>query len=136
MITMKGAAIAAAMLLTSTQAMAANQFDLVCKGTQQLKTGAPETEWKDTFRFDLDQKRWCRGACKTAAAIDSITTDEIVVSNSRASTGSRIEAGLTFRRATGEVREYVDAGWAGSSFDLASGKCTKDLYSGMPDNKF
>jgi len=117
-------------------ALAANQYDLNCKGTQQKATGKPATPWTETFRIDLDAKRWCRGACKTASGIDSITTDEIVLMDSRATTGGPGNTVTTFSRSTGTVREAVMAGWSGSSFGIAEGKCTRDLYGGMPDNKF
>lgn len=123
-------------LAAAAPAMAANQFDLKCSGTQELKTGAAKTAWRETFRFDLDAKRWCRGACKTAAAIDSVTADEITVMDSRVLIGGPPETTLSVSRTTGQAREYIDSGWAGGSFDIAKGTCTKDLYSGMPGTKF
>ena len=129
--------MATAVVLTAAgSAMAANQYDLVCKGTEQKQTGKPATPWTETFRIDLDAKRWCRGDCRTAARIDSITADDIVITDSRATVGGPSGMAATFSRTTGEVREYMNAGYSGSSFDIASGKCTRDLFSGMPGAKF
>lgn len=129
--------LAAAIGLTvATPAVAANQFDLKCKGTQEKKTGAPATAWNETFRMDLDAKRWCRGACRTAAPIASVTADEITIIDSRATTGGPADTVLWVSRTTGQVREYVEAGWSGATFDLAKGSCTRDLYSGLPGTKF
>ena len=126
----------AVMLSAAGSAFAANQYDLNCKGTEQKQTGKPATPWVETFRIDLDAKRWCRGDCRTAARIDSVTADDIVITNSRATSGGPNGTALAFSRTTGEVREYMDSGWSGSSFDIAKGKCTRDLFSGMPGAKF
>lgn len=126
----------AVMLSAAGSAFAANQYDLNCKGTEQKQTGKPATPWAETFRIDLDAKRWCRGDCRTAARIDSVTADDIVITNSRATSGGPNGTALAFSRTTGEVREYMDSGWSGSSFDIAKGKCTRDLFSGMPGAKF
>ena len=126
----------AVMLSAAGSAFAANQYDLNCKGTEQKQTGKPATPWAETFRIDLDAKRWCRGDCRTAARIDSVTADDIVLTNSRATSGGPNGTALAFSRTTGEVREYMDSGWSGSSFDIAKGKCTRDLFSGMPGAKF
>ena len=129
--------VAAAVILSAAgSALAANQYDLSCKGTEQKETGKPATPWAETFRLDLDAKRWCRGDCRTAALIDSVTADEIGIANSRATSGGPAGTALSFSRTTGEVREYMNAGWSGSSFDIATGKCTRELFSGLPGAKF
>ena len=86
----------AAILSAAGSALAANQYDLTCKGTEQKETGKPATPWAETFRIDLDAKRWCRGDCRTAARIDAVTPDEIVISNSRATSGGPNGTALSF----------------------------------------
>ena len=131
------AAVAAiAMFGMATPAFAANQFDLVCKGTEQLKTGAPTTKWEERFRMDLDAKRWCRGACKSAAPISSVTADDILLSDSRATIGGPADTEAAFSRTNGTIREYIMMGWSGSTASLAEGKCTRDLFSGLPGQRF
>ena len=130
------AAIAVTAMITATPALAANQYDLKCKGSEQRATGKPATPWTETFRIDLDAKRWCRGKCTTGASIGSVTADEIVLVDSRAGIGGPADVMTTFSRATGKVREAVEAGWSGSSFGIAEGTCTRDLYSGIPGAKF
>lgn len=126
--------MAAAMVLCAVApAYAANQYDLHCKGTEQKETGKPAVAWVETFRIDLDAKRWCRGDCRTAARIDAVTADDIAISNSRANSGGANGTALSFSRTTGEVREYVDGG---AAFEIAKGKCTRELFSGMPGTKF
>jgi hypothetical protein len=126
----------AVFLSAAGSAVAANQYDLTCKGTEQKETGKPATPWAETFRIDLDAKRWCRGDCRAAARIDSVTADEIVITSSRATSGGPTGTALAFSRTTGEVREYMESGWAGGAFDIAKGKCTRDLFSGLPGAKF
>lgn len=127
---------AALTMASATPALAASQYDLVCKGTEQRKTGVAPTPWKETFRIDLDQKRWCRGACRSAGPIAQITPDEITIMDTRAPGTGPSDAMLSFSRTSGAVREYVEAGWSGSSFDIAKGTCVRDLYSGMPGARF
>lgn len=128
--------VAAFAMLSAAPAIAADQYDLVCKGTEQKKTGVAATPWKETFRIDLATKRWCRGACTSAGPISSITPDEIVIMDTRRPGTGPADAALWFSRTSGKVREYVEAGWSGSSFDIANGTCVRDLYSGMPGQKF
>lgn len=129
--------IVAAYAMSST-AHAANSdlFDLVCTGQQQVATGKPAIAWKERFRFDLVNKRWCRGACKTAGTIGQVTTDEIAIYDSRANTGGPADVQLTLSRTQGTIREAVAAGWSGSSFGIAEGKCVREAFSGLPGQRF
>ncbi len=122
----------------SSTAHAANgdMFDLVCTGQQQLATGKPAVAWKERFRFDLVNKRWCRGACRVAGQIAQVTPDEISIYDSRANTGGPGDVQLTLSRTQGTIREAVAAGWSGSSFGIAEGKCVRELFSGLPGQKF
>jgi hypothetical protein len=116
--------------------LAANQFDLVCKGKEQKRTGVPATAWNERYRIDLDGKRWCRGACKTASEIGSITADNIVLSDSRAAIGGPGDVETTLSRTNGTVKEYLMMGWSGSAASLAEGTCKRDLFSGLPGQRF
>ncbi|WP_420138014.1 hypothetical protein [Sphingomonas sp.] len=116
--------------------LAANQFDLVCKGKEQKRTGAPATAWSERYRIDLDAKRWCRGACKTATEISSVTADDIVLLDSRAAIGGPGDVETSLSRTNGTVKEYIAMGWSGSAASLAEGKCTRDLFSGLPGQRF
>ncbi len=129
--------IIAACAVSST-AHAANRdlFDLVCTGQQQVATGKPAIAWKERLRFDLVNKRWCRGAWKVAGQIGQITPDEISIYDSRANTGGPSDVQLTLSRTNGTIREAVSAGWSGSSFGIAEGKCVREDFSGLPGQKF
>ena len=131
-------AFAAAALLAALVAgeASANQFDLVCKGTEQKKTGAPATPWTEHFRVDLDAKRWCRAACTKPARIDTFDADTISISDSRAATGGPSEVQLTLFRTTGKVREAIAMGWSGGDAELAQGTCRREFFSGFPAQKF
>lgn len=48
---------------SSAAAAADDQYDLVCKGTQTLATGAAPKAYEERFRINLRDKRWCRGTC-------------------------------------------------------------------------
>ncbi|WP_076073100.1 hypothetical protein [Sphingomonas montana] len=117
-------------------AASANQFDLVCKGKEQKKTGVPASAWNERFRLDLDTKRWCRGTCKTPAAIDTVTADEIRISDSRAAIGGPADVQLSFARTSGKVSESIMMGWSGSGASLAEGSCRREFFSGFPTQRF
>ena len=137
---LKPALAAAALLATlvagEASAASANQFDLVCKGSEQKKTGAPATPWTEHFRVDLDAKRWCRASCTAAAPIDTFDADTISISDSRAATGGPSEVQLTLFRTTGKVREAIAMGWSGGDAELAQGTCRREFFSGFPAQKF
>jgi len=133
----KMTAIMALACLSAAPAMAAsNQFGLNCKGVQEKKTGMKSAEWTERYRIDLDAKRWCRGACKTGAAIDMVTADQIMLRDSRATVGGPADVVTTISRIDGKVSEFVEMGWSGSTFELANAKCTKSAYVGIPGNRF
>lgn len=117
-------------------AASANQFDLVCKGTEQKRTGVPATAWNERFRIDLDAKRWCRGTCKAPAEISSVTADDIVISNSRASIGGPQDVELHLSRTTGKVSEAIMMGWSGSGASLAEGACRREYFTDFPSQRF
>jgi hypothetical protein len=122
----------------SSTAHAANRdyFDLVCTGQQQVATGKPAVAWKERLCFDLVDKRWCRDACKVAGQISQVTPDEIFIYDSRATSGGPADVQLTLSRTQGTIREAVAAGWSGSSFGIAEGKCVREEFSGLPGQKF
>ncbi|BCA61376.1 hypothetical protein HMP09_0610 [Sphingomonas sp. HMP9] len=117
-------------------AASSNQFDLVCKGKEQKRTGVPATAWTERFRIDLDAKRWCRGACKVPAAISTVTADEIVINDSRASIGGPSDTELRLSRTTGKVSESVMMGWSGSGASLAEGDCRREFFTDFPSQRF
>ncbi len=130
-------AVLALSCLPAVPALAASsQFGLDCRGVQEKKTGMKSAEWSERYRIDLDAKRWCRGACRTGAAIDQITADQIMLRDSRATVGGPADVVTTISRIDGKVSEYVEMGWSGSTFELANGKCTKGAYAGIPGNRF
>ena len=128
--------VALCAMSSAASAAPSDMFDLVCTGTQQIATGKPSVAWKDRFRFDLATRRWCRGACKSAAQIDQVTPDTILISDSRAATGGPADVQLSLSRTDGTIREGVPMGWSGSTAAIAEGKCVRDTFSGLPGQKF
>lgn len=120
----------------SALAAASDQFDLVCTGQEQKATGVPPSAWKESFRIDLNQRLWCRGDCKAPAQISTITADQIVLQNSRATLGGPANAEAKLFRNDGRIVEYIHMGWSGATASLAEGTCTRDSFSGFPGKKF
>ena len=65
-----------------------------------------------------------------------MTADNIVLSDSRATIGGPGDVETTLSRTNGTVKEYIMMGWSGSAASLADGKCTRDLFSGLPGQRF
>lgn len=129
--------VVAACLLPSVAAAEPDAlFDVVCTGLQQTEDAKPPIAWKERMRFDLESRRWCRGACKSAAPIANVTTDEIQISDSRAGTGGPADVQLTLSRTDGVIREAVMVGWSGSSYAIAEGKCVREPFTGLPKRQF
>lgn len=111
-------------------------FDLVCTGVQRTGDTTPPIAWKERMRFDLESRRWCRGACTSAGPIAHVTADEIQIADSRAGTGGPADVQLTLSRTDGTIREAVMVGWSGSSYAIAEGKCVREPFTGLPRRQF
>ncbi len=117
-------------------ATTSDQFDLICKGKEQKRTGVPATAWSERFRIDLDARRWCRGSCTTGAQIAHFTDDHILIYDSRAATGGPGDVELNISRTTGKVTETIAMGWSGSGASIAEGTCERAYFSGFPEQRF
>lgn len=112
------------------------RYDLVCKGTQTLETGAAPKAYEERFRINLRDKRWCRGACNEAYQIDQVSADYLYMAESRRTIGGPSGAELRLDRVKGTLTEGVPMGWSGRVASLVEAKCVKDGYSFMPEPKF
>lgn len=128
--------LGAIVLTVPAVAASSNQFDLVCKGKEQKRTGVPATAWTERSRIDLNAKRWCRGACKAPAQISSITADEILIFDSRAAIGGHPDTELKLSLTRGTVSEAAMMGWSGSGASLADGTCRREYLSGFLPRRF
>lgn len=117
-------ALALALCLVATPAMAAEQFDLVC------------TAKKDTVRYrvDLAKGEWCVGSCATVLKVASVTSGTITLVDREPQFASDDRDLNQIDRTTGE---WTDISYGGRSSPWErKGVCKVAEYSGMPAAKF
>jgi len=61
-----------ALLIAASPAIAADRFDLACRGYKWTTLGGSGETYSFRARVDLAAQKWCDGDCKTAQAIVSI----------------------------------------------------------------
>jgi hypothetical protein len=116
-------ALALAIIAVSApQAHATSTFDLVCNGVsgQELH-----------FRFDVTQKKWCIGECKSVWSIDQLE-DSMIKLSLRTKNDSDYW--------TIHIDRYTSKFWAvrrGYGSDPKEwGECKAESFSGFPQKKF
>lgn len=66
------------LLLASSPAVAADQFDLACQGQRWTQRGGTASPYSFRLRVDLAAKKWCEGECKAVQTIVSADDDKLV----------------------------------------------------------
>lgn len=109
-------------LMASRPLQAATTFDLAC----ETKAGKPIH-----FRFDLQQKKWCVGECRSVWFIDGLS-DAMIRLTTNSSDGNN--------NWTIEINRYtstfsaVHRGYGNEPAD--GGRCQPSPFSGFPERKF
>lgn len=124
--------IASIIALLPAQAIASDQFDLICKGRQKTRAAGSWRPVTERFRIDLAAKRWCRGGCTKVAAIAAVDDARITfMHSSRADSLGAID--FYVDRSTGKLVEYRQNEIFTSQLE---GTCESAPFSGLPANKF
>lgn len=118
-------ALALALSLIATPAIAAEQFDLVCTGD------------KDTMRYriDLAAGEYCFNDCGRVMKIAEVTSGMLTLHRDKPTLTEPATAYATINRSTGEWRWYSYDPRYSHIMDI-QGKCEMAPYSGMPRAKF
>jgi hypothetical protein len=119
-------AIVLALGLVSTQAAAAEQFDLICTSQKS----------QVRYRIDLIAGEWCAGECSAIFKIAEVTAGTIVLEHEKGAFARDKEAKTEINRLTGE--------WSVFAFNPAlevvpfvqKGFCVPGAFSGFPTPKF
>lgn len=118
---------------------APQQFDVACAGQEwDRASGGRASDFEVRLRIDLTAMRWCRGDCRTAREIKSVSADRIILEDETPAQGSRV-------RVTASA--YLDrtAGTFHELFSMRSGtvqgyrrqaQCVVAPFSGMPQAHF
>lgn len=127
---MKTLAIAAVLFALPGAALAADKFDLYCKGTNTDARGVT-SEWTEQYSIDLTAGRWCAGTCGQVKGVVRFDAGEIVLTDRDDRPAGRWVEKLTVNRSTGLVRHlspYFD--WD------RRGTCEPKPFSSIPETKF
>ena len=111
-------ALSAAVALGLGSEAAAEQFNLVCRGTLNLPTNA---QFDRTFRVDLDRRLFCQADCRTVQPIQVTGPPTLLFKD--------------FDRLTGSVHQVdvADGGYRSyNSNTSAKGRCRRQPFSGFP----
>ncbi|MFL6727196.1 MAG: hypothetical protein ACJ8FS_11880 [Sphingomicrobium sp.] len=130
------------MIAVALLAASALTFNLVCVGnedhdakmTQLLPPGrqmqSATIPFRETYRINLEQRRWCRDTCARTEALVSVTRSDIIIEDNR----------------SGEMRFSTvgrETGKYSSSFYLPNfvkvfqyGSCKREPFTGFPRQKF
>jgi len=117
---------------------AAATFNLVCSGTATTtgSLSSPSSKpWSQTFRIDLDQKRWCDGDCRDTGPIADVSATKLILENKDTnSPGGRITSFTAIDRETGAYQSSLIIKLIHSrpSVDEWKGACTLAPFTGFP----
>jgi len=119
--------------LLATPAMAADQFDLVCKGQQRTSAAGKWKPYEVRYRVDLSEMVYCRFNCKTLETVESADAARIVFQSVQGRPGSTTALHYV-DRSDGNWRYFL-SGPVGLIGD-AEGHCEAAPFSGFPAAKF
>jgi len=106
--------------LLSGPAMAADQFDLVCRARQV----------QEHYRVDLTNEQWCAGDCDRIRDIIDISPEEIVLDDHEPTFGGDYRGWIRVDRASGYWTWY-NSGTQGVGRLDVNGMCKIAPYSGI-----
>ena len=126
-----------ALALMASPAMAADQFDLKCKGTRQIGINKPAEPLEYGLRINLATKQWCWDHCEEVYSIQEVRADRIVLKDIVEDTSIKQKTSKNIvNRQTGahdviliEIRPY-------QSFAETKGHCEPAPFTGFPKTKF
>jgi hypothetical protein len=126
----RGLFLAAALALANGQALAADQFDLLCKGTSRAEPGGAEVAWSKRYSIDLGAGAFCDQGCSVRQTIARIEPGLIYLRDDRPITAP-VGSGrvLLVNRADASILEH---GYGA----LVTGTCDLAPFTPLPKNKF
>lgn len=121
-------ALILALCAVATPAAAAEQFDLVCEGREQLRPLGKWQPLKLRITVDTTAKGWCVDECSTVLPIASVEAGKIVLTRS-----DPADRSLYTLRTIDRISGRYDSLWNGERQEAT---CTAAPFSGLPSPKF
>jgi hypothetical protein len=120
--------------LVATPAMAADQFDLVCKGRQKTSISGAWKPYEQRYRVDVAAKTYCRYDCKAVESVKSVDAARIEFEASDRSEPGNVALIHYVDRSDGKW-VYLFSGGS-SSFESVEGVCEPAPFTGLPATRF
>lgn len=119
--------------LAAAPAVAADQFDLVCKGEAKTYVLGEASPVEARYRVDLKAGRWCKDECAITQPIHAVEDWKIeFLSHPAANEGERQEMEWVDRRSGAWSVSSITANDLRARFYSASGTCTPAAFSSFP----
>ena len=121
------------LLLAASPAVAADQFDLACKGYKWTKLGGAGEDYVFRVRVDLAANKWCDNDCKSVQALVSATPDKLVLTD-EGTLNSRMEVSreATFDRKSNDFHYKLLQSRPTEDYLEYQGKCTSETFTPFP----
>ncbi len=117
--------------LLSVPAVAADQFDLVCKGRERYSVSGKWHPKEYRYRIDLAAQRWCAGSCDGTRIIDRVSDGVLSLLDKPQVPFSGYTESLWINRRSGELR-YLSNSRLGS-YEEQEATCEPTAFSGFPE---
>jgi hypothetical protein len=114
-------------------ALAADQFDLICKGTVETFDGAIRPQ-NEHYRIDLKAARYCREDCSIMGKIQETTPDRIIFKQADNPSAGETHSHSVSRH-TGDLTELILLRRSNFTWDVKS-HCDIAPFSGLPKPRF
>jgi hypothetical protein len=114
-----------AILLAAASPAAAEQFDLLCSGTEQPFGQFHSEPIARRYHVDLDKKQWCYNEC-TIKPITEVNPSQIVFDEQKAAYRGDQSARLDYVDRTTGKWSFVTSYWSGD------GVCQRAPFTGFP----
>lgn len=131
---MRSILIGVVVALLAGQAVAADQFDLVCKGWTRDRVQGPKQPLEVRYRVDAAAKLWCQADCHLVQAIQEITPGMITFRSNLLEAGRQSDFfDQTISRSSGELTDFMAGSYI---YWERGGTCEPAPFSGFPAGKF
>jgi hypothetical protein len=134
----RAAALILALAGAAAPALAAEQFNLDCKGSARtiipVAMKDETAPYEHSYRVDLDAKKWCVDACRDQMEIVRSTPTEIILEERKVDTPREsVDILNQISRETGAHLTVAASGVGRSrAATYGHGQCEKAAFSGFP----
>lgn len=114
-------------------ALAADQFDLACRGSRLLKRDGAGEPYAFRVRVDLAARRWCLDDCRLVMDINTVEPDRIVFQDDLIlNTREEATRDATLDRRTNAFRRILIIARPEESYSKVEATCTVQPFTALP----